>query len=45
MTPPKGPRSKRARGIWKGSYVEPWLYRVCTRGGHRSALRMPNAHP
>jgi endonuclease YncB( thermonuclease family) len=20
-------------GIWTGSYVEPWLYRVCVRGG------------
>ncbi|WP_334420469.1 thermonuclease family protein [Bradyrhizobium sp. AZCC 1588] len=19
------------RGIWKGSYVEPWLYRACIR--------------
>jgi len=23
------------RGIWKGSYVEPWLYRVCIRAGGR----------
>jgi endonuclease YncB( thermonuclease family) len=21
------------RGIWKGSYVEPWLYRACVRAG------------
>ena len=21
------------RGMWKGSYVEPWLYRVCVRAG------------
>jgi hypothetical protein len=21
------------RGIWKGSYVEPWLYRACIRAG------------
>jgi endonuclease YncB( thermonuclease family) len=21
------------RGIWTGSYVEPWLYRVCVRAG------------
>ncbi|WP_024513503.1 thermonuclease family protein [Bradyrhizobium sp. ARR65] len=21
------------RGIWKGSYVEPWLFRVCIRAG------------
>jgi endonuclease YncB( thermonuclease family) len=25
------------RGIWKGSYVEPWLYRVCIRAGGRPA--------
>jgi endonuclease YncB( thermonuclease family) len=24
---------KAGRGIWKGSYVEPWLYRVCIRAG------------
>ena len=23
------------RGIWKGSFVEPWLYRVCVRAGGR----------
>jgi endonuclease YncB( thermonuclease family) len=23
------------RGIWRGSYVEPWRYRVCTRAGGR----------
>ena len=21
------------RGLWAGSYVEPWLYRVCVRAG------------
>ena len=25
------------RGIWTGSYVEPWLYRVCIRAGGRPA--------
>lgn len=25
------------RGIWKGSYVEPWLYRACLRAGGRPA--------
>jgi endonuclease YncB( thermonuclease family) len=35
------------RGIWKGSYVEPWLYRVCIRAGG-SPTRCSddaNAHP
>jgi hypothetical protein len=25
------------RGIWSGSYVAPWLYRVCIRSGGRPA--------
>ena len=35
------------RGIWKGSYVEPWLYRVCIRSGGRPAdcSDDANAHP
>jgi endonuclease YncB( thermonuclease family) len=35
------------RGIWKGSYVEPWLYRVCIRAGGRPANCSDdaNAHP
>jgi endonuclease YncB( thermonuclease family) len=35
------------RGIWKGSYVEPWLYRVCIRAGGRPASCSDdaNAHP
>jgi endonuclease YncB( thermonuclease family) len=35
------------RGIWKGSYVEPWLYRVCLRAGGRPAdcSDDANAHP
>lgn len=26
---------RSGRGIWKGSYVEPWLYRACIRAGGR----------
>jgi endonuclease YncB( thermonuclease family) len=35
------------RGIWAGSYVEPWLYRVCIRAGGRVAECSDdaNAHP
>ena len=35
------------RGIWKGSYVEPWLYRVCIRAGGSPASCSDdaNAHP
>ncbi len=35
------------RGIWKGSYVEPWLYRVCIRAGGNPAgcSDDANAHP
>src|ERR1700758_422831 len=35
------------RGIWKGSYVEPWLYRVCIRAGGRPAdcSDDANVHP
>jgi endonuclease YncB( thermonuclease family) len=35
------------RGIWKGSYVEPWLYRACIRAnGKPSACSDDaNAHP
>jgi len=35
------------RGMWKGSYVEPWLYRVCVRAGGRPAdcSDDANAHP
>ena len=34
-------------GIWKGSYVEPWLYRVCTRAGGKpvDCSDDANAHP
>jgi len=35
------------RGIWKGSYVEPWLYRVCIRasGTPANCSDDANAHP
>ncbi len=35
------------RGMWAGSYVEPWLYRVCIRAGGRPAECSDdaNAHP
>jgi endonuclease YncB( thermonuclease family) len=35
------------RGIWAGSYVEPWLYRVCVRAGGSPANCSDdaNAHP
>jgi hypothetical protein len=35
------------RGIWSGSYVAPWLYRVCIRAGGKPAdcSDDANAHP
>jgi endonuclease YncB( thermonuclease family) len=35
------------RGIWVGSYVEPWLYRVCIRvgGSPANCSDDANAHP
>jgi len=35
------------RGIWTGSYVEPWLYRVCIRasGSPANCSDDANAHP
>jgi endonuclease YncB( thermonuclease family) len=35
------------RGIWAGSYVEPWLYRACMRANGRQAdcSDDANAHP
>jgi endonuclease YncB( thermonuclease family) len=35
------------RGIWAGSYVEPWLYRACIRANGRPAACSDdaNAHP
>jgi endonuclease YncB( thermonuclease family) len=36
-----------ARGIWAGSYVEPWLYRICIRasGNPANCSNDTNAHP
>ncbi|OAF04314.1 nuclease [Bradyrhizobium centrolobii] len=38
---------RAGRGLWKGSYVEPWLYRACIRAsGKPSACSDDaNAHP
>ncbi|MGY4282007.1 endonuclease YncB(thermonuclease family) [Bradyrhizobium sp. LM2.7] len=38
---------RTGRGLWKGSYVEPWLYRACIRAsGKPSACSDDaNAHP
>jgi endonuclease YncB( thermonuclease family) len=38
---------KAGRGMWKGSYVEPWLYRVCIRanGTPANCSDDANAHP
>jgi len=38
---------RTGQGLWKGSYVEPWLYRACIRaGGTQSACSDDaNAHP
>jgi endonuclease YncB( thermonuclease family) len=35
------------RGMWKGSYVEPWLYRACIRAGGKPSTCSDdaNAHP
>jgi len=41
-------RAERAgRGIWRGSYVEPWLYRACIRanGQPLACSDDANAHP
>jgi endonuclease YncB( thermonuclease family) len=38
---------RAGRGIWKGSYVEPWLYRTCIRasGTPPKCSDDANAHP
>ena len=38
---------RAGRGIWSGSYVEPWLYRACIRAQGRPAACSDdaNAHP
>jgi hypothetical protein len=28
------------QGIWKGSYVEPWLYRACIRAGQLETTKV-----
>jgi endonuclease YncB( thermonuclease family) len=38
---------RAGRGIWSGSYVEPWLYRACIRsqGSPANCSDDANAHP
>ncbi|WP_035711692.1 thermonuclease family protein [Bradyrhizobium genomosp. I (2014)] len=38
---------RAGEGLWKGSYVEPWLYRACIRasGNPTSCSDDENAHP
>ncbi|BBC02686.1 nuclease-like protein [Bradyrhizobium elkanii USDA 61] len=38
---------RAGRGLWKGSYVEPWRYRACTRANGRPSACSDdaNAHP
>ncbi|MGY4573714.1 thermonuclease family protein [Bradyrhizobium sp. USDA 3256] len=38
---------RAGRGIWKGSYVEPWLYRSCVRANGKPATCSDDAssHP
>jgi endonuclease YncB( thermonuclease family) len=38
---------RAGRGIWKGSYVEPWRYRACIRANGRPSAcsDVANAHP
>ena len=36
---------RSGRGMWAGSYVEPWLFRGCVRaGGTRPTVRMMQTH-
>jgi endonuclease YncB( thermonuclease family) len=43
----QGDAERTGRGIWKGSYVEPWLYRACIRasGKPSGCSDDANAHP
>jgi endonuclease YncB( thermonuclease family) len=43
----QGDAEQAGRGIWKGSYVEPWLYRVCIRanGSPVNCSDDAGAHP
>jgi endonuclease YncB( thermonuclease family) len=36
---------KAERGLWAGSYVEPWLYRACMRQGGRQSECSDEAGP
>ncbi|MGY4412449.1 endonuclease YncB(thermonuclease family) [Bradyrhizobium sp. LB7.1] len=38
---------RTGRGLWKGSYVEPWLYRACIRASGKppTCSDDANAHP
>jgi len=38
---------RTGQGLWKGSYVEPWLYRACIRASGKPATCSDdaNAHP
>ena len=36
---------RAGRGIWKGSYVEPWLYRACVRANGRPSDCSDDAKP
>ena len=43
----QGDAERDGRGIWKGSYVEPWLYRACIRANGKPAACSDdaNVHP
>jgi endonuclease YncB( thermonuclease family) len=43
----QGDAEQAGRGMWAGSYVEPWLYRVCVRasGSPSNCSDDANAHP
>lgn len=45
--PPQGDADRSGRGMWAGSYVEPWLYRACIRSGGTpsNCSDDANAHP
>jgi hypothetical protein len=42
-----GAAEQAGRGLWRGSYVEPWLYRVCIRANGTPAACSDDAsaHP
>jgi endonuclease YncB( thermonuclease family) len=44
---PQHDAERAGRGVWAGSYVEPWLYRACVRAGGRpgGCSDDANAHP